>query len=275
LTDGFLADGDEAGSAGWIGWERGRPIHVLIDLGKPTKITSVGGHFLRAAGGIGFPARVDFSISDDGKSFRKVATVLLKKGSAQRGWYIASVKGVMARHVRINPTPGSDWTFLDEVVVNPQLPAPTFKHAAQGKPVTLAYPPAEVYSASGIIALTDGYIARSPDFMNPEWLGIEGKNLEATIDMGLVMDIHEVGCRFLQHVGAGIRIPQTLDILISDDGKAFRKIATVKHQQNETSPYITTLGAKLKGVKGRFVRVVAYTNGQWLFTDEVFVNPKR
>ena len=120
--------------------------------------------------------------------------------------------------------------------------------------------------------LTDGYRARSPDFMNPEWLGIEGKNLEATIDMGQVIDVRAVGGHFLQWVGAGIRIPQTTDVLVSDDGKEFRKVATVKHPTDEGAAYTRTLAAKLKGVKGRFVRVVAHTNGLWLFADEIFVN---
>jgi hypothetical protein len=35
-----------------------------------------------------------------------------------------------------------------------------------------------------------------------------------------------------------------------------------------------TLTAKLDGITGRFVRVVAHTNGLWLFADEVMVNPE-
>jgi hypothetical protein len=35
-----------------------------------------------------------------------------------------------------------------------------------------------------------------------------------------------------------------------------------------------TLSVKLKGVTGRFVKVVAPIDGFWLFADEVFVNPE-
>ena len=65
-----------------------------------------------------------------------------------------------------------------------------------------------------------------------------------------------------------------MDILVSDDGKTFRKVATVTHEQTNTPAYIRALAADLKGVKGRFVRVVGHTNGQWEFADEVFVNPE-
>jgi hexosaminidase len=148
-------------------------------------------------------------------------------------------------------------------------------HAALGKPVTMTHPPAEAYSAPGVGGLTDGFIGHSADFMNPQWLGIEGKNLEATIDLEKVIDVREVGVHFLQHVQAGIHIPQTLDVLVSDDGKEFRKAATAKRRQDNRAAFTETLTATLEGVKGRFVRVVAYTNGQWLFADEVLVNPER
>jgi hypothetical protein len=276
LTDGFLADGDEAGSAGWVGWERGgQKIRVLLDLDRPTKVRSLGAHFLRAAGGIALPARVEFAVSDDGKAFRTVATVLQKAGGEQRGWYTAAVETLTTQHVRVSPTPGGDWTFLDEVAVNPEPERLALRHAALGKSVTLAFPPSAAYAMPGVQGLTDGHLGRSPDFLNPQWLGIEGKNLEATIDLGQVIAVREVGGHFLQHVGAGIRIPRQMDVLVSEDGKAFRKVATVTHRRDERPAYLKTLTAAPEGVRGRFVRVVAHTNGQWLFADEVFVNPEQ
>jgi hypothetical protein len=65
-----------------------------------------------------------------------------------------------------------------------------------------------------------------------------------------------------------------MDVLASDDGKAFRKVATVKRGPDDRPAYVKTLAARLDGVRARFVRVVAHTNGQWLFADEVFVNPE-
>ena len=274
LTDGLLAAGDESGSAGWVGWLGGDKVQVILDLGKPTRITSLGAHFLRAAGGVALPARVELAVSDDGKDFRTVGAVTDHEGAARRGWYVVEVEAVTARHVRVTATPGGDWTFVDEAVVNPRPEAPTLRHAALGKPVVMAVPPADAYSLPGVAGLTDGFLARSPDFLNPQWLGVEGKDIDATIDLGRIIEIREVGAHFLQYVGAGIRIPTVVDVLISEDGKDFRKAATIRHTQDERPTYLLTLTTTLAPVKGRYVRVVAHTNGQWLFVDEVFVNPE-
>ena len=140
--------------------------------------------------------------------------------------------------------------------------------------MTMASPPAEVYAASGVQGLTDGFLARSPDHVSLHWVGIVGRNLDATIDLGRVLDVREVGAHFLQHVKVGIHIPVATDVLVSEDGKEFRKVATMKHSPDARPAFMKTLSVKLDGVTGRFVKVVAHTNGLWLFADEVFVNPE-
>jgi hypothetical protein len=274
LADGLLAEGDEASSGGWVGWDRSAsPVEVTLELARPTKVTKIGAHFLRAAH-VALPTRVEFAISENGRDVRTVATVAEADAQRQRGWYTAAVTAVTARAVRVRATLGDGSAYLDEVAVNPPPEAPPLRHAAQGRPVTLAFP-ASGYTAPGIEGLTDGFVARSAEFLNLYWLGFEGKNLDATIDMGRVLDLREVGGHFLQQVKLGIFIPPAMDVLVSGDGKEFRKVATVKHAPDDRPLYLKTLSAKLDGVSGRFVRVVAYNNGSmWLFADEVFVNPE-
>jgi hexosaminidase len=122
--------------------------------------------------------------------------------------------------------------------------------------------------------LTDGFIGRSPDFLNLQWLGVEARNFDATIDLGRALDIREVGAHFLQSVRLGIRIPPVMDVLVSSDGKEFRTVASVSHTPDDRPAYMRTLRVKLKGVTGRFVKVVGHNPGSWLFADEVFVNPE-
>jgi hexosaminidase len=137
----------------------------------------------------------------------------------------------------------------------------------------MAFPPSD-YTAPGVQGLTDGFVGRSPDFLNLQWLGVEAKNFDATIDLGRVFDIHEAGAHFLQYFRVGIRMPPQMDVMVSEDGKVFRTVATVKHTPDERPAYMRTLSVQLKDVTGRFVRVVGHNPGSWLFADEVFVNPE-
>jgi hypothetical protein len=246
---------------------------VTLDLARPTKVTRIAAHFLRAIG-IGLPVRVEFAVSEDGKEFRTVATLLERDGEAHRGWYTAVVEGVMARRVLVRATPGIHRMSLDEVAVNPQPEEPNFRHAALGRPVTLAYPASGGYTAPGVQGLTDGFVGRSPDFLNLQWMGVEARPFHATIDLERELDIREVGAHFLQSLRVGIRIPAAMDVLVSSDGKEFRTVGTVKHTADEQQAYMLTLSVQLKGVTGRFVRVVGQNPGSWLFADEVFVNPE-
>ena len=270
LTDGRLADGDEAASPGWVGWERAT-VKVTLDLGKAIAVKSVGGHFLRAAGGIFLPESVKFSVSTDGISFKPLGDVAQKAGAAANGWFVAEAPATEARYVRAEAAPGGDWIFLDELAVNPSIPGPSVRHAALGKSVALAHKPAEVYALGN---LTDGVVARSPDFLNPPWIGIEGKNLDATIDLGTATTIKHVRASFLQWVGAGIHIPSDVEIQVSDDGKTFRRAAAAKRAQDDRPTYIHRFAIDVGNAKARYVRVVARTNGQWLFADEIAVNPE-
>jgi serine/threonine protein kinase len=274
LADGLLAAGDEPTSAGWVGWEpRVGPVQVTLELAKPTEVTRLGAHFLRATY-ITLPVRVEFSVSENGLDFRTVATVEERDGTARRGWYTAAVAAATARWVRVRATPGIYRMLLDEVAVNPQPEAPSIRHAALGRPVTMAFAPGGGYTAPGVLGLTDGFLSRAPDHMNLHWLGVEGKNFDATIDMGRELDIREVGAHFLQLVRLGIRIPWAMDVMVSSDGKEFRTVGAVKHDSGDRPIYLHTLSVKLKGVTGRYVRVVGHTHGMWLFADEVFVNPE-
>jgi tRNA A-37 threonylcarbamoyl transferase component Bud32 len=274
LADGLLADGDEATSTGWVSWEPSAgPVEVTLALDRPTKVTRVASHFLRATH-VALPVRVEFAVSEDGKEFRTVATLLERDALAQRGWYTAVVEAVTARRVRVRATPGSARMCLDEVAVNPPPEEPHFRHAALGRPVTMANPASGVYDAPGVQGLTDGFVSRAADHLNLHWLGVEARNFDATIDLGRELDIREVGAHFLQHLRVGIRIPGMMDVLVSSDGKEFRTVGMLKHDPDEQPLYMHTLSVKLKDVTGRFVRVVGHNYGSWLFADEVFVNPE-
>lgn len=272
LVDGYLAEGDDYSSAGWAGWLN-TDVEINIDLGSSTPIERVGGRFARGRFGLNLPKSVEFFASSDGKSYQSLGTVDAKAAGRERGWYAITPNGVTARYLRVKTISGGDWTFLDEIAVNYTPLTPTLVHAALGKPVTLTTPPAESYSLPGIEGLTDGFVARSFDFSNPYWLGTEGRNVEATIDLGSVMPVTCVGLRALRFVPAGIYLPRAIDVLVSDDGKTFTKAGAVEVPELTQQEAIGRMETRLKDVRARYVKLVAYQQIYWTFIDEIYVNP--
>jgi hexosaminidase len=276
LTDGLLAAGDSSGDPGWVGWEgESARIEIAIDFGKSVGIRSVSPHFLRSGGGVELPRSVEIALSDDGTRYMPAAVVEKESGRRRRGWYRAELPAPRtARYLRVSPAPGGEWTFIDEVAVNVALPGPTLRHAALGKAVALATPPSSSYDAPGVEGLTDGFTGRTPHCACLEWLGFEGKDIDATIDLGQVIEVRKVAAHFMQFVWAGIYIPERVEVLVSADGKDFKKAAAIVTPRDKRGQYLTTLSAELEDTRARYVRMVARTNGLWLFLDEILVNPE-
>jgi hexosaminidase len=275
MTDGLLGVDANFTSPGWVGWNA-TPVEITIDQVRAVEISTLAVHCMRADFGLEFPGEVAYSASDDGKSWKPLATVRRDAGVKGLGWFRADVAPVKVRYLRAvcTPLPGAHWIFIDEFAVNPPPMAPNLKHAAMGKPVTLAHPPSETYNLPGVAGLTDGFTGPTADFLNPQWIGIEGKPFIATIDLGAATEVRRVGASFMRYQRAGIYVPVQLEVSVSDDGTSFRTIGTAKSRRENKPNLLETLAVDVTAVKARFVRVAAPTSGLWIFADEVFVNPE-
>lgn len=166
------------------------------------------------------------------------------------------------------------------------LPKPkkVSKHLAFGKPVKLVTQAGPHYAGSGPGNLTNGKRA-DDDHTDPEWLGFEGPDLRATIDLGGAKEIRRICSSYLQSMPVGIYLPKSVEYAVSDDGKQFRVLATAKNPVpvTETGPMIKEFRAEMQSVRARYVRVHA-TNVHiipkgrraagrkaWLFVDEIAV----
>lgn len=270
LTDGRMADGNDFDQQGWVGWANdGRPIQITLDLGKPIDIRRLSAHTLRSAGGVFPPSKIEWHVSGDGKEFRPVGTVSLEQALPQRGWFTSELKET-ARFVRLTPTPSADWTFFDEIMVNGETDAATRRHAAFQRPVTLAIEPT-AYVAPGRLGLTDGHVSQEPNFLSLEWLGFEWRGVDATIDLGEPRRLKSAGARFLQDARAGIWLPTEVEVLVSDDGTAFRSAGKLSRKSDQRPKAIELLSVEMNDIRARYVRVKAAAAGQWQFVDEVEV----
>ncbi|OQX78495.1 MAG: glycosyl hydrolase family 92 [Bacteroidetes bacterium 4484_249] len=152
-----------------------------------------------------------------------------------------------------------------------------------GRTITLNTKYANQYSAGGKLALID-FIRGPLNFRTGAWQGYEGVDLNAVVDLGSIQLITKIETGFLQDVGAWIFMPLEVQYYVSNDGKNFQHIGTVK---NDVSHRL--LGVNIKNftlnfaTKTRYVKVIAKNMGScpdwhvgegnpsWIFTDEIVI----
>ena len=176
---------------------------------------------------------------------------------------------------------------IDEYLV---LYEETIKRAAmpnmaKGKKVTLNTNPKK-YADENPQALTDGALGGSNFYAN--WLGFEGNNMEAVVDLGNEIEFSTISTAFLQVTNHIVFFPELVTYSYSNDLKSFNKIETVsnskplsKESKRNDIEYFTST---FRPVKARYVKVVAKNLEQapvwhnaaglpaWIFVDEVIIN---
>jgi hexosaminidase len=157
-------------------------------------------------------------------------------------------------------------------------------HAASGRKPVLAAPFSPKYPAGGETTLTDGLLG-SRNHADGRWLGFEGTDLDAVIDLGAVRKVRALDIRCLQNINAWVFLPASVEYAVSEDGREFETVATVV---NDISPRLADIvikgfPANFAARRARFVRVRAkslglvpdwhFGNGgkAWLFADEIVV----
>ena len=150
------------------------------------------------------------------------------------------------------------------------------QHEALGKPVTYLGRYAEKYRAEGDSTLTNG-LRGDWGYLEGRWQGfIDSTGVDVVVDMGKVTDIRDVRVDFMHLYESVIYTPETIELMVSDDGKNFNTIDTVRPGIKASEDYLV-YPYKWKGdVKGRYVRVKALSREKdaWIFTDEIIVNEK-
>jgi hypothetical protein len=171
-----------------------------------------------------------------------------------------------------------------------QLPVPQqVKHDAMGRKISLKNSPSTNYPGErGAASLLDGLLSHANhlNHTDPEWLGFQGHDLEATIDLQQLRRINRVSLHCMQQVSVGIFLPKRVDVYVSDNGSDFRLVTTLVSDidAHEAGPLNHLFTAKAVGQQARFLRIVAHNVGSipgwhrakgakaWLFADEILVN---
>ena len=150
------------------------------------------------------------------------------------------------------------------------------QHEALGKPVTYLGRYAEKYRAEGGSTLTNG-LRGDWGYLEGRWQGfIDSTGVDVVVDMGKVTDIRDVRVDFMHLYESVIYTPETIELMVSEDGKNFKTIDTVRPGIKASEDYLVYPYKWNGNVKGRYVRVKALPRekGAWIFTDEIIVNQK-
>src|SRR6185436_14420681 len=91
---------------------------------------------------------------------------------------------------------------------------------ATGTKITLENQPSAKYNTGGAFTLVNGIWGRLP-WNGSEWLGFEGGDLNATLDLGSKENFTTVTLGVLNQNGSWIYLPKKAEVFISDDEKNF------------------------------------------------------
>jgi hypothetical protein len=153
---------------------------------------------------------------------------------------------------------------------------------------TLRSVPAPQYDGGGAAALVDGRRGDA-DFRIGGWMGFEGGDCDAVIDLGEERRITRVALGCLQDNNAWIFFPVRIAFSFSEDGKEFGRDVTVENpvSAEEGGTLIRDFAAAVEAVEARYLRVRAQGIGAcpawhkgagrkgWLFVDEAMVEWKQ
>jgi hypothetical protein len=155
---------------------------------------------------------------------------------------------------------------------------------AAGKKVQLTYPPKK-YAGEDPRTLTDGSFGGSSFYAN--WLGFDGNDMEAIIDLENPAEIKEISTCFLQLVNHIVFFPLSVEYSCSPDGKNFTPLKRIDNKEPLTRTNhrndIQFYAWKGKPVNARYIKVTARNMkvapvwhfgaglSSWIFADEIEV----
>ena len=153
-------------------------------------------------------------------------------------------------------------------------------HKAAGKAIKLKSMPAKKYEGSGAQGLLNGIMGSSERYGDKEWLGFEGKDFNATIDLGEKQTISKIDLRFFKGEGQWIYLPKNVEIYASENGRKFKSIAKLDSVFSDGKIANPSIPLEvetqyLKVIAERFGKIPDGAQGAgheaWLFVDEMVV----
>ncbi len=160
-------------------------------------------------------------------------------------------------------------------------PAVKFECLAGIKDVELHPDPAPEYAGHGVLTLVDGKRGGTGG-LGEEWLGFEGKDIEAVVDLGETRSLTGITVGFLSNQPRWIFLPAAVEYAVGMTPKEMRPVYTKSFPVDQMDqPAVKDISAKFASTRARYIRIRAKTIGScpswhagagakaWLFVDEI------
>jgi hexosaminidase len=153
---------------------------------------------------------------------------------------------------------------------------------ATGQDISFVNPPAAAYSKGGPEGVVNGIMGSSNRYSDNEWLGWDGKDIEAVIRFSKPIDVNKLTLRFFNNTSSWVYPPSEVKVFGSTDGKNFSEIV-VGGVVNTGEGAVQVKQFQFNKATLSHLKVVAKNHGiisksnpgegypAWLFLDEVVV----
>jgi hexosaminidase len=153
---------------------------------------------------------------------------------------------------------------------------------ATGKKITLTKEASKKYPGDGAFTLVNGVVNEKGMARTREFLGFEGTDCEAIINLDSFQTVTSVSVHIFQQQASWIWQPSSVEALISDDGQYFSSLGKTD-KLNIVDGNNGTMSVKGTNT-GRYVKVIIRNwgpipegnpgagNKAWLFVDEIEIN---
>ena len=165
----------------------------------------------------------------------------------------------------------------------PAIVQPFHFNKATGKKITLTNSPSQNYPGDGAFTLVNGVQNEKGRGRSTEFLGFNGTDCEAVIDLGSSQTISSVIVHSFRQKGAWIWRPLTVEAFGSADGQSFITLG-LTDDFTEIKDGNGTMKVSFNSTTAKFIKVVVKNWGEipdgepgasnkpWLFVDEIEVN---
>jgi hexosaminidase len=155
---------------------------------------------------------------------------------------------------------------------------------ATGKKISITTLPSKSYAGNGgVFGLVNG-LSSTKGLNSAEWLGWEGGDLEAVIDLGTATSINELVVGTIESKGSWIYHPSSVELATSTDGLSFTTVTKKEISTADVKDDFRKVTVKGDGKEARYIKVIVKNFGiiptgmpgadhnAWLFVDEIQLN---